>query len=150
MSDQQLAIDKALLTVLVRALERLVAGVSRHVNVQANLIRQLLVAKATNPLLGRLEMTTHVLVIRILRHIQVAEATSEHFRIVNELKLALMSLGVLQARERSTTELAMTNIKDSEVNFRSSPFLVEASVLCNSSVSCVLFTACLTDVTVRV
>lgn len=149
-SDQQLTIDKALLAVLVRALERLVPCMSRHVNIQADLIGQLLVAKAANPLLGRLEMATHVLVIRILRHVQVAEPAPKHLRIVNELKLALMSLGLLQARERPTAELAMTNVKDAEVDFRSFPFLVEASVLCDSSVSCVLFTACLTDVAVRV
>lgn len=148
--DQQLLVDKALLAVLVRTLERLVAGMRRHMNVQADFIGEFLIAEAANVFLGRFQMPSHVLVVRVLRHVNVAETTSEHLRIFGELKFAFVSLVVLQTRERQTAVFAVTNVEDAEINFRPSPFLVEASMLRNPSVSRVLLSTSLTNVAMRV
>lgn len=115
-------------------------------NIQSDFIRKFLVAKATNPLLVRLKMTTHVLVVRILRHVNKTEATTEHLRISFELIFAHMSTIVLESFKRQAAKFALTDIVDAEINFRSSPLLVHASVLGNPRVRRVFLPARLTDV----
>lgn len=144
---QKLLVDEALLTVLIRAFKRLITGVSCEMHIETRLVRQLLVAKATNPFLVWLQVTSHVLIVRVLRHVYVAKATAEHFWILAELKLASVRFVLLEAWKRQAAELAVANVKDAEINFGSSTFFVEAWMLGDATVSCVLFTACLTHVT---
>lgn len=93
-------------------------------NVQSNLIRQLLVAERAQPLLLGLEMSAHVLVVGVLRHIQEAETAPEHLRVVNELISTLVGFVVFVSFERESAVLAVSHIIDSEVNFRSLSSLV--------------------------
>lgn len=54
-------------------------------NVQSNLVRKLFVAKATDPFLVRRKMSSHMLVVRVLRHINRAKTAAEYFWIIAEL-----------------------------------------------------------------
>lgn len=117
-------------------------------NVQSYLIRQLFVAERAHPLLLRLEMPAHVLVVGVLRHVQETEPAPEHLRIINELIFALVGFVVFIALEREPTELAVPHVEDSEVDFRSLSSLVQAGVLGDSGVCCVFLAACGADVAV--
>jgi hypothetical protein len=66
------------------------------------------------------------------------------------LKLALVRFVLIVAAEGQAAVLAVTNVEDSEVDFGSSPPLVEASVLHDASVRCVAFPARLTHIAVIV
>lgn len=119
-------------------------------NVKSHLVRELLTAIATNPLLGGLQMTVHMFVVRILRHVHLTEPTTEHFRLVGELIFANVSFVFFKCREAQTTVLAMSNVKDAEIDFRSPSFLVHASVFHHSSMCCVLLATRLTNEAMRI
>lgn len=93
-------------------------------------------------------MSAHVLVVRILRHVQGAEPAAEHLWVINELILALVGFVVFKTLERESAELAVPHIKDSEIDFRSSSSLIQAGVLGDPGMCCILFATRCADVAV--
>lgn len=62
----------------------------------------------------------------------------------------MMRLVVFEIRERQSTELAVTHVEDSEVDFWALPLLVHTGVLHYSGVCCVFLATRLADVTMNV
>lgn len=91
-------------------------------------------------------MSQDVLVVRVFGNINKTKTATKQLWIVGKLKLTTVRLVFLVGTKRKSTKLAVTHVKDPEINFWSSPFFVQTGVFNNSSVSCILFTTSCTNV----